>query len=119
MKKNTSKIVGARIRTLRKDQNMSIQQLSTLLGISQQHQSRHELGEIRIHVDTLYSISEILDLDIQELIVDFATPIPVNTMSNKQNRKKYCKRKAYYRQNIISIYTNSVNTKLSLFIGSL
>lgn len=88
MKKNTSKIVGARIRTLRKDQNMSIQQLSTLLGISQQHQSRHELGEIRIHVDTLYSISQILELDIQELIVDFTIPAPINTMNNKQNKKK-------------------------------
>lgn len=88
MKKNSSKIVGARIRTLRKDQNMSIRQLSTLLGISQQHQSRHELGEIRIHVDTLYSISQILELDIQELIVDFTIPIPINTMNNKQNKKK-------------------------------
>ncbi|ENR5392896.1 helix-turn-helix domain-containing protein [Providencia rettgeri] len=88
MKKNTSKIVGARIRALRKDQNMSIQQLSTLLGISQQHQSRHELGEIRIHVDTLYSISQILELDIQELVVDFTIPIPINTMNNKQNKKK-------------------------------
>ncbi|EMT6576306.1 helix-turn-helix domain-containing protein [Providencia sp. PROV130] len=88
MKKNTSKIVGARIRTLRKDQNMSIQQLSTLLGISQQHQSRHELGEIRIHVDTLYSISQILELDIQELVVDFTIPTPINTMNNKQNKKK-------------------------------
>ncbi|MBN6361916.1 helix-turn-helix transcriptional regulator [Providencia huaxiensis] len=88
MKKNTSKIVGARIRSLRKDQNMSIQQLSTLLGISQQHQSRHELGEIRIHVDTLYSISQILELDIQELIIDFAIPIPVSKMDSKQNRRK-------------------------------
>ncbi|MCD2527024.1 helix-turn-helix domain-containing protein [Providencia huaxiensis] len=88
MKKNTSKIVGARIRSLRKDQNMSIQQLSTLLGISQQHQSRHELGEIRIHVDTLYSISQILELDIQELIIDFSIPIPVSKMDSKQNRRK-------------------------------
>lgn len=88
MKKNTSKIVGARIRTLRKEQNMSIQQLSVLLGISQQHQSHHELGEIRIHVDTLYFISQILKLDIQELIIDFTIPTPIKTMNNKQNKKK-------------------------------
>ncbi len=35
-----------------------------------------------------YILFQILDLDIQELIVDFATPLPVNIMSNKQNRKK-------------------------------
>lgn len=70
MKKNTSKIVGSRIRSFRKERNMSIQQLSKLLGISQQHHSRHELGDMRIHVDTLYSIAEILDIDIIELICD-------------------------------------------------
>ncbi|EPQ5228902.1 helix-turn-helix domain-containing protein [Providencia stuartii] len=111
MKKNTSKIIGARIRTLRKDHNMSIQQLSTLLGISQQHQSRHELGEIRIHVDTLYFISEILELDIHELVIDFAIPTPVSAMDNKQNRKKILQAESLLSPEKISICTNSINKK--------
>lgn len=86
MKKNTSKIVGARIRTLRKDRNMSIQQLSSLLGISQQHQSLHELGEMRIHVDTLYSISEILELDIRELMSDFIDSYSCTYTSDKKEK---------------------------------
>ncbi|MGJ3354848.1 helix-turn-helix domain-containing protein [Providencia sp. Je.9.19] len=66
-----SKIIGARIRTQRKNKKMSIQQLSKLLGISQQHQSRHELGDIRIHVDTLYAVAEIFNIDINDLMCDF------------------------------------------------
>lgn len=84
MKKSVSKVIGARIRILRKDKNMSIQQLSKMLGISQQHQSRHELGEMRIHVDTLYSISEILDLNIDEIISDFIEPNSSSSIKNKQ-----------------------------------
>lgn len=91
MKKNTSKIVGARIRTLRKDRNMSIQQLSKLLGISQQHQSRHELGEMRIHVDTLYSISQILDFDIQEIMSDFAEPHDFSFTNDKKDKDNLLK----------------------------
>ncbi|SUC34141.1 anaerobic benzoate catabolism transcriptional regulator [Providencia rustigianii] len=84
MKKSVSKVIGARIRILRKDKNMSIQQLSKMLGISQQHQSRHELGEMRIHVDTLYSISEILELNIDEIISDFIEPNSSSSIKNKQ-----------------------------------
>lgn len=91
MKKNTSKIVGARIRTLRKDRNMSIQQLSKLLGISQQHQSRHELGEMRIHVDTLYSISQILELDIQEIMSDFSEPHDFSFNNDKKDKDNLLK----------------------------
>lgn len=84
MKKSVSKVIGARIRILRKDKNMSIQQLSKILGISQQHQSRHELGEMRIHVDTLYSISEILGLSIDEIISDFTEPNSRSSIKNRQ-----------------------------------
>ncbi|BBG60852.1 XRE family transcriptional regulator [Providencia rustigianii] len=88
MQKNISRIVGARIRTLRKDRRMSIQQLSKKLGISQQHQSRHELGDMRIHVDTIYSISEILELDINELISDFTSSNSNIITNDKRDREK-------------------------------
>lgn len=74
MNKKTSKIIGAKIRLLRKNHQMSIQELSNLLGISQQHQSRHELGEIRIHVDTLFRIAEIFEVSVEELMSDFIPP---------------------------------------------
>ncbi|SPY76174.1 Helix-turn-helix domain [Providencia rustigianii] len=67
---------------------MSIQQLSKKLGISQQHQSRHELGDMRIHVDTIYSISEILELDINELISDFTSSNSNIITNDKRDREK-------------------------------
>lgn len=87
MNKKTSKIIGARIRLLRKNQKMSIQELSNLLGISQQHQSRQELGEIRIHVDTLFRIAEIFGVSVEDLMSDFIVPHE-NQSPNCQNTNK-------------------------------
>ncbi|GAB1438347.1 hypothetical protein MASR2M36_10930 [Providencia sp.] len=42
---------------------MSGKEFSALLGISQQHQSRYENGEVNIHVDTLFQLCQIFDID--------------------------------------------------------
>lgn len=85
MNNETSKIIGAKIRTLRKNKRMSIQELSQQLGISQQHQSRHELGDIRLHVDTLYLIAEIFDVPINELMSDFIETTDLEQQICKQS----------------------------------
>ncbi|EPK8020959.1 helix-turn-helix domain-containing protein [Providencia rettgeri] len=60
MKRKISKSVGLKIRSLREIHGMSGKELSMLLGISQQHQSRYENGEVNIHVDTIYQLAKYL-----------------------------------------------------------
>ncbi|WP_322746175.1 helix-turn-helix domain-containing protein, partial [Providencia rustigianii] len=63
MGKRISKSVGLKIRTLRESHGMSGKKLSELMGISQQHQSRYENGEVNIHVDTIYLLSQIFSVE--------------------------------------------------------
>ncbi|MEX6316801.1 helix-turn-helix domain-containing protein [Providencia huaxiensis] len=52
--------------------------MSSLLGISQQHQSRYENGEVNIHVDTIYQLSQIFNIDPAYFLTD-ETEINKNT----------------------------------------
>ncbi|EKT57156.1 helix-turn-helix domain-containing protein [Providencia burhodogranariea] len=62
MHKNISKTVGLKIRILRERHGMTGKELSLLLGISQQHQSRYENGDVNIHVETIYYLTQIFDI---------------------------------------------------------
>lgn len=64
MNREISKLVGAKIRELRKTHCMSGSEFGALLGISQQHQSRFENGESTIHVESIYILSYIFNLDL-------------------------------------------------------
>ncbi|EJD6374372.1 helix-turn-helix transcriptional regulator, partial [Providencia rettgeri] len=72
------KSVGLKIRALREANGMSGKELSSLLGISQQHQSRYENGEVNIHVDTIYQLSQIFNIDPAYFLTD-ETEINKNT----------------------------------------
>ncbi|WP_431196549.1 helix-turn-helix domain-containing protein, partial [Providencia rettgeri] len=78
MKRKISKSVGLKIRALREANGMSGKELSSLLGISQQHQSRYENGEVNIHVDTIYQLSQIFNIDPAYFLTD-ETEINKNT----------------------------------------
>ncbi|APC10003.1 helix-turn-helix transcriptional regulator [Providencia rettgeri] len=78
MKRKISKSVGLKIRVLREANGMSGKELSSLLGISQQHQSRYENGEVNIHVDTIYQLSQIFNIDPAYFLTD-ETEINKNT----------------------------------------
>ena len=93
MNKNISKIVGLKIRALRESHGMSGKALSHLLGISQQHQSRYENGEVNIHVYTVYHLSQIFNITPDYFFTDFS-------IENEIINEDYC-RKNYYMAEVL------------------
>lgn len=91
MEKIISKSVGLKIRELRDIHGMSGKKLSGLMGISQQHLSRYENGEVNIHVDTLYQFSLIFSVD----------PIYFFTEFNKTNDKQDGKKSYYVAESVV------------------
>ncbi|MGO2305558.1 MAG: helix-turn-helix domain-containing protein [Providencia sp.] len=94
MKKNISKLVGLKIRALRESHGMSAKTLSLLLGISQQHQSRYENGDVNIHVDTIYHLSQIFNIDPVYFFTDLST-------ENKITNEAHCKKDYYAAEAIV------------------
>ena len=79
-----SQAIGGRIRTLRKSQGLTLQQLSEKIHKSRASLSKYEAGEIVLDVETLYEISKALDVDIRQLLDACprkiaTTPLPDNT----------------------------------------
>lgn len=70
--------VGNRIKTLRKEQKMTLQQLADLIHKSRASVSKYENGEISIDVETLQDIAQALDCDINQL-VDYRSKKVVHT----------------------------------------
>ncbi|HHR5901569.1 TPA: helix-turn-helix domain-containing protein [Providencia alcalifaciens] len=71
MEKIVSKSVGLKLRALRDSHGISGKQLSEQMGISQQHLSRYENGDVNIHVDTLYHFSLIFSVDPTYFFAEF------------------------------------------------
>ncbi|WP_285316412.1 helix-turn-helix domain-containing protein [Providencia rettgeri] len=87
MKRKISKSVGLKIRSLREIHGMSGKELSMLLGISQQHQSRYENGEVNIHVDTIYQLAKIFNVSPTYFFTETITDI--NSIDLPINKKNY------------------------------
>lgn len=81
MKRKISKSVGLKIRSLRESHGMSGKDLSILLGISQQHQSRYENGEVNIHVDTIYQLAQIFNVSPTYFFTETITDINSTELS--------------------------------------
>ena len=62
-----SRHIGARIRTHRKMQGMTLQQLADKIHKSRASVSKYETGEITLDVDTLYDISTALHVRLNQL----------------------------------------------------
>lgn len=68
------KEMGARIAQLRKEQNLTQQQLADELGLSQQIVASYEIGRRRIPVSTLPRLARTLGVSVEALIGEKAPP---------------------------------------------
>ncbi|WP_193016398.1 helix-turn-helix domain-containing protein [Proteus sp. FME41] len=88
MNKEISKLVGAKIRELRKTHSMSGSEFGALLGISQQHQSRFENGESNIHAESIYILSYLFDLDLSYFFDEVKKITGEGKIDHKKNHYK-------------------------------
>lgn len=68
-----SQHIGARIRSHRKSQGLTLQQLADRIHKSRASVSKYETGEITIDIETLYDISEALGVELKHL-TDYHPP---------------------------------------------
>ena len=66
------KLVGPKIRQLRKEHNLTQTELSSRVGIQQSDLSRMEKGEYRVSLDTLFKILSEFQMSIGEFFDDMA-----------------------------------------------
>lgn len=66
------RLVGRKIRQLRKEHNLTQTELSSRIGIQQSDLSRMEKGEYRVGLDTLFRILSEFQLSIGEFFDDMA-----------------------------------------------
>jgi len=64
--RNSSQLVGARIRTLRKDRALTQADLASRIGIQQSDLCRMENGEYKVSLETLFKILTIFEMNVAE-----------------------------------------------------
>lgn len=73
-----SQYIGARIRSFRRAQGMTLQQLADKIHKSRASISKYETGEIAVDIETLYEISEALQVELTAL-TDYHPAKPAST----------------------------------------
>ena len=68
MKEFNTKAVGAVIRRLRKEKELSQEVFSGLAGIARSHLSMIESGDKKANFETLWKIANAFDIDAHELV---------------------------------------------------
>ena len=68
-----SNFVGHRIKKYRKSRGYTIEQFSAMINKSKATLSKYEHGAITIDIETLYEISQALDIDLK-YFVDYQPP---------------------------------------------
>ena len=68
-----SNFVGHRIKKYRKSRGYTIEQFSAMINKSKATLSKYENGAITIDIETLYEISQALDIDLK-YFVDYQPP---------------------------------------------
>ncbi|WP_202744766.1 helix-turn-helix domain-containing protein [Acinetobacter pittii] len=68
MNQELAKSIGFLIRSTRKHENISQEQLALLTGIDRSYLGRIERGEVSVTVEKLAQIAVILNVDIKSLI---------------------------------------------------
>ena len=63
----TKKLLGQRIRELRKGKDLSQEKLSEIIGIDPKHLSRIEVGKSFPYMETLEAIAKALEVEIKDL----------------------------------------------------
>lgn len=64
-----SKAIGRKITYYRKMKGISLDELATLIGVSQQQQSRYERGINRINLDRLNQYAEIFNIHLKDFFI--------------------------------------------------
>lgn len=89
------KAMGERLRTRRKQQHLTQEQLAECLNISIKHYSEAERGLVGLSVENLIKVSEILGISLDYLLkgISLDYPIPERILEIYQNcpesKKKY------------------------------
>src|SRR5215471_19752492 len=72
--KKQSLLVGSRIRTLRKDRDLTQADLAARIGIQQSDLCRMENGEYKVSLETLFKILSIFQINIAEFFHEDSPP---------------------------------------------
>ena len=70
-----SQHIGSRIRSFRRAQGMTLQQLADKIHKSRASVSKYETGEIVVDIETLYDISQALNVELN-VLTDYCDPKP-------------------------------------------
>lgn len=65
-----NKMIGSRLRQVRRDQNLTTQQLADRVGVTQSQISQIETGRSAASIVTLYNISQALGMSLSSLLKD-------------------------------------------------
>lgn len=92
-----SKYVGRCIKNYRKIQGLTLQQLADKIHKSRATMSKYENGEIVLDIETLYNISDALNIELNKLIGDSHTKKPeLFSMQNFINKSPFFKANKLY-----------------------
>lgn len=69
----TREALGARIRKLRKENNLSQQRLALMTNVERSYLAKLERGERNVSIDCLEKIAQGLDLTLSELLINLDT----------------------------------------------
>ncbi|QPE17809.1 helix-turn-helix transcriptional regulator [Providencia rettgeri] len=83
-----SKIIGNRITYYRKMKGMTLENLSNIVGVSEQQQSRYERGINRINIDRLNEYAKIFKIDLMDFFIFNSREIIEIKLSQEENSKK-------------------------------
>lgn len=89
--------IGSRIRSFRKSQGLTLQQLADMIHKSRASLSKYENGEITLDVETLYEISQALGVEMNRL-TDFqdSKPAPLPIQPTGANRSPFYQAQRLY-----------------------
>lgn len=91
--------IGNKIRMYRKTRGMTLQQLADAIHKSRASVSKYETGEITLDVQTLYEISEVLEVTMNQLTdfqPEFPAPVPIVPEGMKKSPFFQAKRLYFY-----------------------
>lgn len=65
-----SRLIGNRIRSIRKSKGLTGSDLGKLLNLSQQHISRIENGSVKLNIEQLQRITDVLVVPLYNILLD-------------------------------------------------
>ena len=98
------KKIGARLKTARKNQHLTQEQIAEMLNISQKHYSEAERGLVGLSIRHYVELSSILDVSLDYLLKnDYTRPYTNQEQANHLFNSVYNSASPYTQKQIISI----------------